>query len=245
MKTGLTGDCQPARHTVKLQRWKFETGASNMLKNNAFWLTALLLAAPGPAAAGYDGTWHQAPYWGGEYPEGFTVTQPATITLRAGPDPDAAATIECTLTQGATYHPWNNARIQADEVEFLSFTRKAEMRITQPGTFTLLEGEMEQKEVTVKMAAGESWTYLLYLAEGMFVLDHKGTRYLTMQDLMEASEPVAQATPSTKTSDYQQWLKFTCANGNRGWAWMPELEGKDYTKPAELLSYGEASDAAE
>lgn len=212
-----------------------------MLKNKAFALSCLLLAATGPAMAGYDGTWHEAPYWSGEYPSGFTVTRPAAIKLRAEPDPDASPTIHCTLTKGATYHPWNNARTQADEVEFLSFTRKAAMQITKPGEFTLFEGEMDQKEVTVEMAAGESWTYLFYMAEGMFVLDYNGTRYLAMQELMEASQPAAN-TPSTKMPDYQQWIRFKCANGNKGWAWMRELEGQDYAKPAEVQTYGEASD---
>jgi hypothetical protein len=82
----------------------------------------LTLNAIQPSVA-YDASWYRADSWGGEYPNGFTVSSDTTIMVRSKIDLKQKPTIPCQLTKGATFHPWNEKRVASDHLNFATFSK--------------------------------------------------------------------------------------------------------------------------
>jgi hypothetical protein len=196
------------------------------------------MAAPLPADAGYDASWYRAHFWSGEYPGGFTVTEPVSIRIRTEPAPESARTIECSLAEKATYHPWNAERVKTDGLEFLSFTRIAEMTVKNDMTVRLATGD-GSSEVEARFAAGDKWRYLAYLAEGDFLMEHGGRRLIGNQSLFDNSTA---PWPRQGEETYHEWLKLTCANGAAGWILISEVINLHGIDLPNVIGYGDARD---
>src|SRR5262245_57534451 len=81
--------------------------------------------------AKYDASWYRAEYWGGEYPDGFTMDDDVALGIRATPGVGAPKSVSCALRKGATYHPWNRKRVAADHLKFITFTRIKTFEVTK------------------------------------------------------------------------------------------------------------------
>ena len=201
----------------------------------------LLMSGVGYALA-YDATWYKTDFWAGEYPNGFTLAKDFTTEIRETPDPDAAHSVKCALKQGETYHQWNEGRVKASKLEFVSYVKKVAYEIKQPATL-ILQNEKTESDETIAFKAGDEWTYLTYYAEGAFRMEFKGVPYAAEQELFEYSQEKGKKEGDSDHEDHE-WLKLTCANGNKGWllfddvAELPEFEKPDFPE------YGKAEDRA-
>lgn len=197
----------------------------------ALWATA--------AAAGYDDRWYEMPYWPGEYADGFTLTEDVTVDIRREPDPDLARTVLCEMRAGATYHPWNLERVEADGLEFRSYSLIAEYEVAMP-IDALLYRQSDGEELVVALAPGQRWEYLAYMAEGFFFLRLDGDVYQAGQDVIEASKELGPGAEAGRSPD--QWLKLTCANGATGWLLLGDVAGAPGFDAPEITNYGNAAD---
>jgi hypothetical protein len=198
----------------------------------------IVTLATGGAEAAYEGGWYKVPFWSGEYPNGITMESDTTTMLRAAPDPDAPQTIECTLPQGATYHPWNIPRVESDQLEFVTFSPIIENVVVADG-MVFAYPPLSMEAIELNMQAGDTWEFLAYLGEGFFVMRYQGVVYEAGQELYEFSE-AAGAAADDRQSD--EWLRLTCSNGARGWLRVNEVVGTPGFGSTPITNYGEASD---
>lgn len=194
------------------------------------------LAAPALAQSQYDQNWHRAPFWSGEYPDGFSVTKTTTVQLRARLDPKAEKTIACELPQGATYQMWNQPRVEAQGLFFTSFSRIAQYRMIEPYE-TSLYRHVDGTEVKLSFAEGETWRYLVYFGEGAFLLEYDGVEYDGDPGLLEHAQQEGDR------SGYEEWLRINCPNNQWGWLYMGDITLGDGTFVSpNITSYGMAED---
>ena len=195
-----------------------------------------LPAAPAFAQSQYDDTWYRAPYWSGEYPGGFSVVKTATVQLRPTLDAAAEKSISCELPQGATYQLWNHKRVEEQGLGFTSFTKIAEYKMTEPFETSLYRHD-DASEVKVSLQEGETWRYLVYFAEGAFLMEYDGVEYDGNQDLFEHSEQAGD------TNGYEEWLRINCPNNQWGWLFMGDitLDNGTFISP-NITEYGTAED---
>lgn len=199
---------------------------------------AIVTLATGGAQAAYEDGWYKTPFWSGEYPRGITMESDQTVQIRTSPDPDVAPTIACTMPQGATYHPWNIARVEADQLEFVTFNPVITHTVVADGVVMAFPPDA-MEPVEVSFTQGDTWDFLAYLGEGFFIIRYEGVTYEVGQEMYDFSE-ASGAAADDRQSD--EWLHLTCANGERGWLNLNEALGQPGFAPANLTSYGEASD---
>lgn len=204
-------------------------------------LAGLVLAIAGhPAIAQstYGDDFFRAEGWSGEYPDGFTVLKNTTVMLRPALSPTAEKTIDCPLPAKATYHPWNTGRALADNLQFVSFTEIDDMEVVT-AIDSLVYGDIDNSEVTLSLKPGDHWRYLTYYAEGTYLMEHDGTRYVANQDLMEAWKSV-----KPNAGRYEEWLRIDCSNNKWGWLFMPDVVADEQSFAGPTIGeYGTASDA--
>ena len=208
------------------------------MRNLLLFAVATLALSAGPALAqsAYGETWHQAPFWSGEYPNGFTVLRKVTVKLRPDLDPAAERTIACDLPARATYQPWNRARVEAQGLAFVSYTRIAEYKVKDALKTTLSRSD-DASEVEVSFEPGQLWRYLVYYAEGTFQLEYEGVKYDGDQSLFDVSEQLGD------TNGYEEWLRINCSNNQWGWLFMGDIQIDDagFTAP-NITEYGQSAD---
>ncbi len=205
------------------------------------WIYPLLVLGCGFAqpALAYDSSWFRSDTWSGEYPNGFTMLADKSIAIRAEPDPAAPSNVTCDLKKNATYHPWNESRSRSDELKFVSFSKIAPYEMTKAYTAAVTR-ESDQAEVRLKLKKGARWNYLVYGAEGSFLMEYGGVRYFADQDLAEKARSLD---PSADEVKPDEWLGLVCANGSKGWLLMREIpEGSGFGSP-NIKEYGAAEDA--
>lgn len=195
--------------------------------------------SPTPALA-YDASWYKTSFWAGEWPHGFTLKNNTTILIRTKPKFEEPRTIDCALTQGATFHPWNNKRVASSKLEFISFVPIITFVITKPISLTL-SNEQTELEEKLSFSTGDEWKYLTYYAEGHFRMKFNGKIYGADQDLLEASnEKTVKNSSGVCTAD--EWMKLTCANGNSGWLLLKDVQSHAAFADPEISEYGKAAD---
>ncbi len=199
-----------------------------------------LLLAAGPALAqsveAYDEGWYKAPFWSGEYPNGFSVVKTTTVQLRPTLDPKAARSIACDLPQGATYQVWNSARVEEQALGFISFTRIAEYKVKEAYEATLHRTD-DGTETKIAFKRGDQWRYLVYYAEGTFLMEYNGVKYDGDQSMFDVSEQLGD------TNAYEEWLRINCSNNQWGWLFMGDisLDDGNFVGP-NITEYGTAKD---
>lgn len=199
--------------------------------------TALaFIVAPALAQSTYDEGWYRAPFWSGEYPGGFSVVQATTVQLRPSLDPVAEKSIACDLPQGATYQAWNLERVEDQGLAFVSFTRIADYKMTESFEATVYRRD-DASEVKLALMDGDSWRYLVYLAEGAFLMEYGGVIYDGTQDLFEHSEQVGDE------DGYEEWLRINCPNNQWGWLYMGDIAiDQGQFIAANITEYGVSKD---
>ena len=185
---------------------------------------------------GYPDGWELQPFWSGEYPNAFSVTQEGvtvmgheTITFEVYPP------IYCGLPHKATYSPWNGDRRESDDLEFVS--------MVYPTTFTIMEDTSVEVFVgdgveQLALRAGDELIYKSYLAEGFFIAEKDGVQY----ELNEGELP--ESTEFQQGPDDQEWVLVTCddAEATRAWVMYEDALGVPGIEPYQYTGFGEAAD---
>lgn len=198
--------------------------------------TLALAAAPALAQSAYDDTWYRAPYWSGEYPGGFSVVRTTTVQLRPVIDAAAERTVACELPQGATYQAWNISRAEEQALAFTSFTKIADYMMKESFEATVYRHD-DGAETQLALMEGDTWRYLVYFAEGTFLMEYGGVQYDGNQDLFEHAEQIGD------TNGYEEWLRINCTNNQWGWLFMGDITLDDGTFISpNITGYGEAKD---
>jgi hypothetical protein len=199
---------------------------------------AILVLALGVAPAlAYDGSWYRSNGWGGEYPNGFTMTGDTAVEMRGEADPAAPAATACLLRKDATYHQWNEARVASDKLEFVTFSRIEKYRLKKNFTADV-QADKDGSDVKLRLKKGDAWEFLTYIGEGFFLMRYRGAVYQAGQDLAEASDPLA----GSDAHAVDEWLKLTCANGATGWLLFADTQDKPGFGPPNITDYGHAAD---
>lgn len=185
---------------------------------------------------GYPEGWELQPFWSGEYPNAFSVTQEGVTvmgheTITYGDYPP----IYCGLPHKATYSPWNGARRESDDLDFVA--------MVYPTTFTIMEDAVIEAFVgdgveQLALSAGDELVYKSYLAEGFFIAEKDGVQY----ELNESELP--QSTEFQQGPEDQEWVLVTCddAEKTRAWVLYEDVLGAPGIEPYEYTGFGEASD---
>jgi hypothetical protein len=199
-------------------------------------------AAPADLAAKYDASWYKSDYWTGEYPDGFATTRNVTVKIREILDPAAPRTVSCALRKGATYHPWNEARVASDQLEFVTFS-KIETYELKEDFKDELERKSDGRDVPIELHKGDRWLYLAGVQEDIFMLRVGGTDYVASGAyLLKISTQVDPRIKSKQSPD-DEWMKLKCANGAVGWIFANEIAKAPGVSRYTTDSYGHAYDA--
>ncbi|MEO1552311.1 MAG: hypothetical protein AAFR82_00145 [Pseudomonadota bacterium] len=185
---------------------------------------------------GYPEGWELQPFWSGEYPNAFSVTQEGvtvmgheTITYGVYPP------IYCGLPYKATFSPWNGARREADDLEFVAMVYPTTFTIMEDASIEVFVGDGVEQ---LALSAGDQMTYKSYLAEGFFIAEKDGVQY----ELNEAELP--ESTEFQQGPDDQEWVHVTCddAEKTRAWVQYADAIGAPGVEPYEYTGFGEAAD---
>lgn len=190
----------------------------------------------GIETTGYPDGWELQPFWSGEYPNAFSVTQEGvtvmgheTITYQEYPP------IYCGLPYKATYSPWNGPRRDSDNLDFVA--------MVYPTTFTIMEDTRVEVFVgdgaeQLELKAGDQMIYKSYLAEGFFIAEKDGIQY----ELNEADLP--QSTEFQQGPEDQEWVLVTCDDAEKTRAWVLYEDALKATgvEPYEYTGFGQAAD---
>lgn len=185
---------------------------------------------------GYPDGWELQPYWSGEYPNAFSVTQEGvTVMGHSVITYEEYPPIYCGLPHKATYSPWNSDRRETDNLEFVA--------MVYPTTFTIgedvsVEAFVGDSNEVLELKAGDQLIYKNYIAEGFFVAEKDGIQY----EMNEADLP--QSTEFEQGPEDQEWVLVSCTNADNIQAWVrfedamstPGVERYEYT------GFAEASD---
>lgn len=185
---------------------------------------------------GYPEGWELQPFWSGEYPNAFSVTEEGvTVMGHEAITFEQYPPIYCGLPHKATYSPWNAARRDADQVDFVA--------MIYPTTFTIMEDTSVEAFVgdgaeQLELKTGDTLVYKSYLAEGFFIAEKDGVQY----EMNESDLP--QSTEFEQGPEDQEWVLITCDDAEKTRAWVlyddalkaPGVEVYQYT------GFGEAAD---
>jgi hypothetical protein len=198
---------------------------------------AVTLAVTMPAIA--EDEWHRAEFWGREYPSGFTMMEDASIDIRAEPEASIPRTIGCDLSKNATYHPWNEKRVEERKLKFVTLTKIRHYEISHKfGAQVRKDGS--DVDTTIAFERGDKWEYLTYGAEGFFLFRFNGEVFVGSQELFEASAALDKVPEMSDGAE--EYMQLTCDNGLSGWLRMLDVEGLPAFGAPNLPDYGRAED---
>ncbi len=199
-------------------------------------LTLTLGFSASALGASYDGSWYQTQFWSGEYPNGFSVNKSGvTVMGRSGMDKGLPAEMACALPFKATFHVWNQDRVESNKVEFFTASKIVPMVAKEDFLF-------EDGENKVQIHKGDLIEYLIYHSEGWFAVRIGGQEYEADQSLFEKMEEVSQ-----DQFVQDEWMHLTCENGVSTWLFFPDLSNADGEfisglQGPKIEGYGTASD---
>ncbi|MEL7285008.1 MAG: hypothetical protein AAGJ68_10865, partial [Pseudomonadota bacterium] len=172
----------------------------------------------------------------GEYPNAFSVTQEGvTVMGHEAITFEEYPPIYCGLPNKATYSPWNVARRESDDLDFVA--------MVYPTTFTIKEDTRIEVFVgdgaeMLDLRTGDQLIYKSYLAEGFFIAEKDGIQY----ELNEAELP--QSTEFEQGPEDQEWVLVTCddAEKTRAWILFEDALSAPGVERYEHTAFGEATD---
>ena len=197
-------------------------------------------AAPGQEleikTVGYPAGWEMQPYWSGEYPNAFAITQEG-VTVMAHPviTFEEYPPIYCGLPQKAVYSPWNGQRRESDDLEFVAMVYPTTFTINEDTTIEVFVGDGAEE---LNLTAGDQLIYKSYLAEGFFVAEKDGVLY----EMNETELP--QSTAFEQGPEDQEWVRVTCddADQTRAWIRFEDALNANGVERYEYTGFGEAAD---
>lgn len=193
----------------------------------------------GVAKPAYDDSWFLSPGWPGEYPNGFTILHDGVVLAgRAEMNKAAPKLLQCPVPRLANYNQWNQERGEADGLEFIAAAKTFELEVLQDGNVL---GVADEDDVMLALKAGETLTYLTYVAEGFGLIRFNGVEYqINEADL----EGVVDFSAQRDVAD-DLWVNIPCADKQRGWVLYAEVQGMEGIGETEHTEYGVSRDLAE
>lgn len=188
--------------------------------------------------SGYDTTaWFLSAGWPGEYPPGFAVLDAdVKVPARARPNPTDPQDITCILPQYANYQLWNNARNEADSLEYFVATKKVPVTVLED---TVVEFVGANGIESLELKQGDQLTYLRYIGEGFTVMQFNGREF----DINEGE--LSNVTDIANTAlDEDLWVRVTCLGGKQAWLMFDEVIEEPGVYPSPITGYGDAADIA-
>ena len=185
---------------------------------------------------GYPEGWELQPYWSGEYPNAFAITQEGvnvrgheTITFEEYPP------IYCGLPYKAVYSPWNATRRESDDLEFVAMVFPTTFTLNEDVSLQALVGDGEEQ---LELQTGDQLIYKSYIAEGYFIAEKDGIQY----ELNEGDLP--QSTEFEQGPEDQQGVHVTCtdADQTRAWVLYEDAIGANGVELYDYTSFGVAED---
>jgi hypothetical protein len=187
------------------------------------------------ALSGYDDSWFLSPGWPGEYPPGFAVLDAdVRVPARARPNPTDPQDITCLLPQYANYQLWNNARNDADDLDYFVATKKLPVTVLED-TEVEFVGDAGIEKLPLK--AGDQLTYLRYIGEGFTVMSFNGREFdINEGELREITDIGA------LENEEDLWVRVTCLGGKQAWLLFDEAVLEPGIYPSPITGYGDAKD---
>lgn len=186
------------------------------------------------ALSGYGDTWSLKAGWQGEYPPGFAVLDAnVRVPARARPNPGDPQDITCLLPQYANYHLWNEGRIESDNLEFFTATKKFPVTILEDAAVDFV-GTRDIE--TLSLRAGDRLTYTGYFGEGFMLLAFNDREYqINESELREISDIGA-----IQNEDHL-WVRVACLAGREAWLMYDEVitEAGIYPSPFSSQRFAE------
>jgi hypothetical protein len=181
-------------------------------------LISMTLLLGAEAFASYDNSWYQTEFWSGEWPNGFSVTKKdVTVLGRTAMDKDLVASVICKLPYKAVFNPWNDVRTAQSQASYMTASKI--VVLTALKDFRLDDGVN-----AVDVSKGDQIEYLIYGAEGSFLVRYMGVEYWADQSLWNDGKVTELSEDSTQQDE---WLRLNCENGETAWLFTPELTTTD------------------
>ncbi|MEZ5538030.1 MAG: hypothetical protein R3F02_20685 [Thiolinea sp.] len=192
-----------------------------------------------PESSVYDDSWYISSGWPGEYPNGFSILKDGVVLEgRAEMNKAAAKTLNCPVPRLANFNPWNHQRVDADQLEFISASKKFTIPVVEDVDVPVFD---DAHGDTLALKKGAELTYLTYIAEGFALMAYQGKEYQV--DMAGLEEKVSFAGQPDIADDL--WVNIPCQSGQRGWVLHSEVVGVDGVRETEHTVYGESPDLAQ
>ncbi|MEL7129529.1 MAG: hypothetical protein AAGK23_08265 [Pseudomonadota bacterium] len=190
---------------------------------------------------GYDDTWYISYGWPGEYPPGFAVLADGVVVMgREAMAMDAPLDQDCPLARNAVYQQWNQARAEADALEFYTASKITKVTFPSGGNIMAIpeaDQRLVPQPVSLEITPGGSIGYLRYVAEGFFLMEHNGEEYQTLENELPRDTVFEQS-----NAEDDLWLRTNCTNGNQVWLTLKDALETEGIEEAEIQGYGVSSD---
>lgn len=197
-----------------------------------------------PLQTVYGDDWFVSGGWPGEYPPGFSILEDNVVLAgRADMDPDLAAEITCRMPKLATYQQWNTDRVDADDLDFVSASKKYEITMTANAPIAVPADELGYSTRQIDLKAGDVLTYKRYLGEGWAIISYQGTDYeINEAELVNVSN--IDSSGQAVGSGEDLWVQVTCLDSKSTRAWLLYKEAMEDpgVGPTPVIGYGEARD---
>jgi hypothetical protein len=187
---------------------------------------------PDPVAKYTGPMLNTSDFWGGEWPRGVTMKADAIVMARKGSDTELAKDVSCSLTKGATYHPWNHERNKVTPMTFKTIETAIVHQVTKTTTVKL-ERQSDRELEEIQFKAGDEWAFITYYGEGYFSLSYKGKLYVGEEEVYQWSETKPERAGDDR---FEEWLGLPCDNGIEGWMLLADLRNLD--EPEEDSPFG-------
>ncbi|MFN7055906.1 hypothetical protein [Hyphomonas sp.] len=186
------------------------------------------------ALSGYSDGWSLKAGWQGEYPPGFAVLDAnVRVPARARPNPGDPQDITCLLPQYANYHLWNEERVESDNLEFFTATKKFPVTVLEDAEVEFIANRDIE---TLSLRAGDRLTYTGYIGEGFLMLTFNDRQFqINESELREITDIGA-----IQNEDHL-WVRVACLAGREAWLMFDEVIAEDgiYASPFSSQRYAE------
>lgn len=202
------------------------------------------LEAPGDPVEDYDEAWYISSGWPGEYPLGFSVLEDGVVLMgRARMHPSALPDVACPVAKYATYHQWNNDRVMADELAFVTATQTQTVTMSADAPIEVPADTMGYETKRLDLKAGDQLIYKRYLGEGYAIIEVNGRAFdINEAELANVSD--IETVLAGAVEGEHLWVEIACLDeaGSRAWVLFGEAVRTDGVGPSPVFGYGESRD---
>ena len=173
---------------------------------------------------------YEAPFWTGEYPQGWQITKDLTLKGRNDSNQKQAANVECQLKKGTVLHNWAICD-KNPKMKFMTRNVIVKYRVIKP--FDIFpnppetdndegddDGEPVQPIKPVKVAKAEIIEQLTHLSEGFIRYRRVKTGEIFDAFLPDDSLNIF---PNQEEKPEEAWLQVECENSVSVWFMMDDL----------------------